>query len=197
MDHWGLALRFPQAEESKWVVPRQAPLGPQHVKFAERLYQKGNLLIWPQAASSIHTRHGVIWKLPAHTDRNRSGLVMTAASASQASQPHRTLMPGDARYDVIPAHAKAALTGLCVTHHGGNYRGDSPPAALPVNKCAYSFAVKNEYGHPKKISEDKHVAAGWKDPRNTPDGNVCLGHLPVLPQLPPCGGSHCSLSLDQ
>lgn len=146
LDHWALALRFPKAEDSKWIVPRQGPLGATHVKFAQRLHQKGNLLIWPSRQEQMGTAHGIICKLPQSRSRNQSGLVMTAETRWHEPSPIRTLLPGDAPYCYIPAKAQTDLAGLVVSHHGGSHRGDSPPQACPDHKCGYSFGIGNSYG---------------------------------------------------
>lgn len=197
LDHWALALRFPNAEECKWIVPRQAPLGATHVKFAQRLHQKGSLLIWPSSQQQMGTAHGMIYKLPQNRCRNRSGLVMTAETKWQAPDPIRTLLPGDAPYRFIPTNAQTDLAGLVVSHHGGSHRGDTPPTARSAHKCSYSYGVGNSYRHPKQSAVRKHIGAGWTNHRDTPNGNVSLASKAPIPLAVPCGGANCTLSIQQ
>jgi hypothetical protein len=196
LDHWALALRFPDAENCKWIVPRQSPMGASHVKFAHRLHQKRNLLVWPDNVERVRTRHGEIIKLPSHQDRNRSGLVMTAETAWTPTQPVRTLLPGDAPYISIPPAAQSDLSGLVVSHHGGAHRGDKPPQARVNSKCCYSYGEANSYGHPKIASVRKHQRAGWGNRRDTPYGNVCLEIKADLRMPSACAGTKSTLTLD-
>jgi hypothetical protein len=193
-----MAERFPAAKDSVWVVPRQHPIGKSHAKLASELYSRGNLLVWPNGVPQISATCGTVFNLPALKNRNYSGLVMKARMrGGNEAKALLTLLPGDAPYKKMPEEALRDLSGLVVTHHGGNFRGDHPPQAQDPAKCAYSFGTENSYEHPSPTTKKRHVLAGWVNAVGTPDGHVCLDSNRALPAQTNCSSKDCSFRLVQ
>lgn len=86
-------------------------------------------------------------------DRNGSGYALRLDQPRDA-----VLMPGDVAYDHIDPAAKAGLTSLAVTHHGGRGAGAPPPGS---GTAVISHGVPNRYGHPDPAQILAHSAAGW------------------------------------
>lgn len=194
MDHWVGGKRHPSALASMWLVPDQR-MGPTHRAFAQNLAARGNLLKWPDDQDKIVFSWGWITKLPKQRDRNHSGLVVVAHIGDEGL---RALIPGDAPYHRIPDQDKANVSLLVATHHGGWYRRDIPPRAVPRGTVFYSYGTDNSYKHPRSGSVQKHEEAGWRVDRvDTPAGHACRPTPAMLPAPPACGGRHCTLTIEQ
>lgn len=194
MDHWISGRKHPEALDMKWIVPRQRT-GVMHAKFAADLHQRGNLLVWPAALPQVSFSMGRIVKLPAHRNRNYSGLVFLATVGGR--RRCRVLCPGDAPYSRIPAGVIGSVVGVVAPHHGGEFRSDQPPPATGARRVVYSFGTNNSYHHPRQITLTRHQAAGWIVRRDTPNGNVAMPPLQHLPSPARCAGAHCTLGIRQ
>lgn len=168
IDHWISGRKFPDAMNSKWIVPRQR-MGATHLKFALDLHQKKNLLIWPIKTNELEFSWGRFLKLSSSQNRNYSGLVFVANTCKG-----NVLCPGDTLYRIINSTSYCGLTGIVATHHGGNYKGDRPPAAILGNRVVYSFGAGNPYGHPSAKAVKKHCDEGWTEIRCTPCGHTVI-----------------------
>ena len=141
-------------KDSTWIVPKQN-LGISHLKVAIELYNKGNLLVWPNNITKIKTHQIKIQKLNS-SDKNNSGLVLTVYIDALKSKA--ILLPSDANYNLIEKN-KENYIGLVATHHGAsthNYLSKIPQAYLNSNKIAFSFGAKYTYNHPYQQSIYSH-----------------------------------------
>ncbi len=195
MDHWISGQKDTQALNLKWLVPRQR-MGVSHLKFANELNRRGNLLVWPDDIAFMDFTFGRVLKLPAHHNRNYSGLVLLAR-VGNVNKYNNILCPGDAPYNKISHSSLTNISGLIATHHGGNYRSDHPPGPTAEYNIVYSFGVNNTYGHPKDIALEKHYSNGWLFRRDTSDGHSALPPISQIPSVPACGGNICSLTINQ
>jgi hypothetical protein len=198
MDHWISGDRHQSAQQLPWIVPRQA-LGPSDMRFAQKLQSYGSLIIWPNNLTSLITPFGEIHKLPNASDRNNSGLVFVAKVGPHNDKVH-VLCPGDAKYvKFLPQISlPQSLGGLIATHHGGLYRGDTPPqASTKSNYIAYSYGQGNSYRHPHHQTVNKHQNAGWTTRRDSINGDQTIPILGTLPGMPLCSGGRCSLTIVQ
>lgn len=173
-DHMASYLRNEhiKIKDSTWIVPKQN-LGISHLKVAIELYNKGNLLVWPNNITKIKTHQIKIQKLNG-SDKNNSGLVLTVYIDALKSKA--ILLPSDANYNLIEKN-KENYIGLVATHHGAsthNYLSKIPQAYLNSNKIAFSFGAKNTYNHPNPQSIYSHCTKGWSNVYFTVNGHVCI-----------------------
>ena len=206
-DHYMAAcLLDDHALECKWVVPCQNGI-PNTAKFAARLKQKGNLLVWPDTLAVLQTPYGDLLKCTGKT-RNTSGLAWDAiigVPESSQGPRYRVLMPGDAGYDNMGTAPIPDCHALIVAHHGGAASGRIPTPApktkQPTFVIPYGKSPKsgtNSYEHPDSEVVKALQVAGWKKQLNTPDGNISLGHN--LQSICLAGGScqsHCKMLIQQ
>jgi len=178
MDHWISGVHEPISQNSFWIAPRQHPIGLSHVKFAKSLHDNGKLLLWPKNQQNINTPIGKIVKLPAHSNRNYSGLIMIAQTKwrkTKKSQPliDNILFSGDAPYYRIPGIRAYNFHSVVATHHGGKFK-DQAPKAHSTHTIAYSYGDGNSYSHPKNSAINKHSRAGWSHRLDTLNGHILL-----------------------
>lgn len=180
LDHWASGLIQKLSQDMCWIVPRQKPLGVTHIKFAITLYKRKKLLIWPNNLKFLPTSFGRIIKLPTHSNRNYSGLILLILFNKDGKNKlkyENVLLPGDAPYRIISKSVSLKslnLKGLVAKHHGGSYAKDIAPLASGKSKIAYSYGQNNTYNHPRSISVTKHLMAGWSYRLDTPKGNILL-----------------------
>ncbi len=193
LDHWVSGLKHPNALDLKWLVPRQR-MGATHLKFANKLQSRNNLLIWPANLTDVSFSYGRIWKLPKHRNRNYSGLVLVA-QVNDGSDSANVLCPGDSPYGQVPTGAGSSFHGLIATHHGGNYPGDYPPPPAGSGHIVYSFGVCNSYNHPRSAAVKRHQSSGWKHRRDTPTGHAALPPIQPVSPLAACHGGPLALDV--
>lgn len=191
LDHWVSGERHPTAKGLQWIVPRQS-LGITHAKFAAELHLLGNLLLWPDSVPSLDTGIGTILKLPKHSNRNYSGLVLLVPNGCGG----HVLCPGDAPYGRISISGKT-ITGLVASHHGGLYRerGQPPRAPSDGGTVVYSYGRGNTYRHPRPCSMKQHYMSGWHNAKCTPGGHCGFPPRGTAPYGPPCVCLICRGSL--
>ncbi len=194
-DHWASGARHQNATYSKWIVPRQR-LGATHAQFASRLLSKGNLLIWPDALPHLSFAFGKVQKCNG-SGRNDSGL---AVLVDTQLGTRSALLPGDARYSVIPDNGDGNLDCLVMTHHGGKAHESFVPApANPTtSKLICSVGNGNHWQHPLGPTMTNHASAGWGGPVRT-DNHLGMRRGHVSAQSPhnplvACGSNHCTLA---
>ena len=192
-DHWISGLRFDDAQKATWIVPRQK-LGPSHLDFANKVRQRGKLLVWGNTAPSMLTTALGQFARGTGKGRNHSGIACLATldlqSRGSVEMPH-VLLPGDAAYRHVPGAFKQGLQYVVASHHGGNQRGDVAPVATGEGIALYSFGSGNTCGHPHPLALARHKAAGWKR-RDTTGGHVLLGGAPIVLHVS-CNGRPCDL----
>jgi beta-lactamase superfamily II metal-dependent hydrolase len=162
-DHWALAQRLTaqkdEAAGRTWIAPRQR-VGPRHKAFARRVGRLGSLLFWPKGLASRQFGSVTIERCTGNS-RNDSGLAVTVEPHTSAE---KVLVPGDARYGVVPCASAKQFDAIVVTHHGGTGGSRSVPgcsSSAGKERAIYSFGKGNKYGHPFKASRRGHDAAGW------------------------------------
>lgn len=151
-DHYSLAVsRHTKALKAlDWYAPVQA-VGPNASRLQADLGARLTFLRAPQQGLGLGMR---LYRGTAPVgDRNGSGYALRLDQPSDA-----VLMPGDVAYDHIDPAAKAGLTSLAVTHHGGRGAGAPPTGS---GRAVVSYGIPNRYGHPDPGQLLVHNAAGW------------------------------------
>lgn len=210
-DHWSSGMRFPQAQQMTWIVPLQS-LGAVHSAFAAILAGNGKLKVWPPALSSISSGQVTI-RACTGKKRNHSGLAVEIGGPK--GEPPM-LLPGDARYNVVPGALAKDWHCVVVPHHGADMRNAQVPGSTRSSgsRAAYSCGPSNSFMHPKQVTESNHHTNGWPhssqgarqgvDRRTDVHRNrsQSLGHLglswtasPIRRIAMPCGG-RCQLDFD-
>lgn len=118
----------------------------------------------------------------------------------QAPDRDNNRVPGDARYTAVPG-GLGALQSVVARHHGAELKAMAMPnsVAATVSRFAYSYGDPTGWGHPRRITLNRHEAAGWPHgPGGAADlhtthhthglGHIGLGGAPGGPPLPSCGG---------
>ncbi|MBO9506901.1 MULTISPECIES: hypothetical protein [unclassified Thalassospira] len=206
-DHWSSAQRDSGILQHTWIVPRQT-LGAVHRTLAANIDSKGKLLIYPNNIGSIRVGSVELIKCQGR-GRNHSGLALIA---THQILDRRILLPGDARYNVIPnclSRAITAFTALVAPHHGADmrFRRVPGPDYCGFNRIVYSYGPQNTFYHPRQITIDRHKDEDWDHKLETAEARkrspTQLGHLlltfdnsyvPNTRLFPPCGGN-CQLDL--
>jgi hypothetical protein len=190
-DHWSSAVRFPEAQQLTWIVPRQRSLGPTHARFLAALQATGTVLIFPRN-KTLHSRSRTVQlqqALGRASSANETGLAMLICNGAQA-----ILFPGDAGYGSL--RLPDALTSVVIPHHGGLSR--SSKRTLPrsdhasVGRAVLSYAANNHFKHPTRASVNLHrhwaarlLRTADRGPGETP-GHVELHWTPPARATPPC-----------
>lgn len=206
LDHLISGLHHPEALNCYWVAPRQSCC-PTAVNFANMLYQRKRLLLWPQNLNEINIRTGTIIKLPPNHSIHKSGLIMLALPKSiyqlnNKDLHEKVLLPGDTTYSHIARHSGHLssinnLTGMVTTHHGAYNPRDVVPKTFTEHIIAYSFGSGNSYGHPHPQAFSKHISAGWTNYYYTLNGHICLSINRINVPIVACGGQTCTLQCVQ
>jgi hypothetical protein len=153
-DHYSLAVsKVKSLQGLVWYAPDQ-PVGPNAARLQKLLGKRLNLI----SSSTFDISSAIkMWRgTGAAGDRNNSGYVLTVKNANG-----KTLLTGDVAYSSIPPRAKAGLTALCITHHGGSGAG-SPPAPIILRAtAAVSYGIPNYYNHPSSVDINGHTSVGW------------------------------------
>jgi len=189
-DHWASALNASKNNESydmKWIVPRQK-LGPNSLKHALNLNNKGNLLIFPNNINKIDINLGSILRGKGRSI-NDSGLNFVAKIKLDNGEL-TTLFPGDCDYNHIHNISKYQFDGLVASHHGGHIPTYKiKPKNSNINRIVYSYGNGNTYNHPSPNAEAQYSLLNWSSQYrlNSPAGHVLLFPLPYKPVMP-CGG---------
>ncbi len=212
-DHIAAITRLPatnalNALSQTWIVPTQY-IGLNALKIAVLVNFLGKLLIWPPAPfgpASLITSNILVERCSgALSDRNNSGLAITILDTKENAA---ILLPGDARYENIPATGQSfKWVGLVATHHGGSCGSVIPLPASGFSRIAYSYGLPNIYGHPSSVA--LHTAAGWVNAFHTaalglppPNrGSIYIGFAPpaATPISPACalsGVPMCNMTID-
>lgn len=152
-DHYSLAAtKLKGLQSLRWYAPDQK-VGPNAARLQVTLGHRLTLM----NANLVGICPGVqAWKGTASpSDRNNSGYVLRLMG-----QVGAILLTGDVGYDHIPGHAKADLSSLAITHHGGAGCGN-PPAPFRIGNAAVSYGKPNRYGHPSSTDIRVHQTLGW------------------------------------
>lgn len=160
----------------KWLVPYQENLGPRHINFANKLFKKGNLLIFPDRLYAIKTPFGNILKCTGK-DRNNSGLALSVnLSKTHSNEIKKVLLPGDADYSMIPIPTDWVYDGIMATHHGANFVNSFiPSSSNSINAIVYSYGLGNIYDHPRKVdSIEKHELNNWINRKDISNTNIAF-----------------------
>ena len=184
-DHMGSAQKtiHSKVKDLLWLVPKQE-VGITHLKFAIELYNKGNLLLWPDEISNIKSKYIEIQKINTNRkkDRNNNGLiVIVKIPVEESNTQFNILLPADASYLNICLCRYKELNGLVATHHGATSHKcliDIPKASYD-NLLAYSYGEDNTFDHPKDLSKDAHKKQGWYNSAKTIDGDILISPKPM------------------
>lgn len=157
-DHWSSGMRFPQAQQMVWIVPLQG-LGAVHSAFAAMLAGNGKLTVWPPALSFVSVSQVTIRSCNGN-GRNHSGLAVEVAGPT--GEPPM-LLPGDARYNVIPGALATDWHCVVVPHHGADMRNAQVPGSTQTleSRAAYSCGPLNSFQHPKVVTVSNHHVNCW------------------------------------
>ena len=157
-DHWSSGMRFPRSQHMQWIVPLQG-LGAVHSAFAAVLAGNGCLNVWPSSLDRLGVGQIMIRKCTGN-GRNHSGLAVEVHGPDGQSP---ILLPGDARYNVIPGALGRDWQSVVVPHHGADMRNSQVPgpSRSALSRAAYSCGAGNNYSHPRDITERNHHVAGW------------------------------------
>ena len=189
IDHWITGQKDAASLDHPWIVPNQS-VGPTHLKFASRLYKRGNLHIWPSALATRTV--GAVEVLRCNgKSRNDSGLsaIVRVRDGSGGELP--VLLPGDARYSHIPVRAGTSFGGLVASHHGAASSGQPPLSQNPA-RLVYAYGVGNTYGHPHSKALSQHSSAGWSQVYHAPQGSAIVAPPSTpAPLKPPCQCAAC------
>jgi hypothetical protein len=188
-DHCMLGLIQMRSLRHKWIAPASANIRPSVQPIARTLYNRGNLLLWPNGLPAINFHYGTIEKCNGLTP-NDSGLVLFVHYNG-----YSILLPGDCGYNEIINLNNYRLTGLVARHHGARDTLIAIPQAFRNGKIAYSFGCVNYYNHPNRDSIRAHDQAGWRNKRGTPVGNITFAPEPNICSTP-CG-HQCRLQIVQ
>lgn len=186
-DHWWTARKNPNANNVRWLVPRQTT-SPAAVKFSqehEDIRCIPERLVGRRLAIKCHNGDLVIFekidKMPdpatSLENCNRTGV---AFSVLKASTKQVILLPGDARFHKVNHYqtlrrSRTELRGLVAFHHGAGSRWSPHDSAFlsawrtysePVD-VVFSYAEGNSYGHPD-VAKYFCIPATWKETR-TPE----------------------------
>ena len=109
------------------------------------------------------------------TSRNDSGIAVTVDEPNGSG---RFLLPGDAKYTVIP-NGTAGFDSVVVPHHGADMRNRFAPLSpnYPHSRVAYSYGPKNTFGHARPITRRDHSGRGWQTELTTETRKNGLGHI--------------------
>lgn len=219
-DHWGAAAGHPSALAATWIVPGQL-LPPTHAAFASSILgARGKILVMGKSLSSVQCGQLRLERCTG-SGRNHSGLALVISETLRGTGK-QMLLPGDARYPVIPSFGTGPMYptyfSAVVPHHGADMRNPAAPTCRgsPSSRLVYSYGVPNLYHHPKMTTRLDHQATGWTDPmvtpgaapdvRETPDRTTSLsglGHVLlkwIIPAARPsisCRGTSCDLGPEQ
>lgn len=157
-DHWAGGMQFPKAQDQVWIVPNQK-LGAVHAAFAAGLAARGNLKVWPNNLPKLNVGQVTIRKCTGN-GRNHSGL---AVEVEGPENDEPVLLPGDARYNVIPGTLQRRWHSVVVPHHGADMRNGQVPGSTSSSqsRSAYSCGGGNTFSHPRAITEKAHHNNGW------------------------------------
>jgi beta-lactamase superfamily II metal-dependent hydrolase len=180
-DHWSSLERFPEAFGLKWLVPDQKiDNRPTHLQVAAKLAHRGNLFVWSRAIPPL-TIGDLELALCNGRVRNDSGI----AVAYRCRTGERALLPGDARYGVVPIGLTADLSSVVVPHHGAKCaERHVPKPSAPPRKSVFSYGAGNTYGHASAQCRTAHSNAGWNSLVDTaacnsePRGGVIVAGQP-------------------
>lgn len=154
-DHYSLAVsKVKSLQGLVWYAPDQ-PVGPNAARLQKLLGRRLHLL----DSSTFDISSALkMWRgTGAAGDRNNSGYVLTVENVNG-----KALLTGDVAYGSIPPGAKAGVTALGITHHGGSGAG-SPPAPISFGAtAAVSYGIPNHYNHPSSVDIDAHTSVGWR-----------------------------------
>lgn len=168
-DHLHGYYKFPRLQQVTWIAPVQH-LGPGARRIAERLHAGGKLL---GVSGPIATAWGLVARCGGLVGNcNQTGLSVRVMLADGEV----VLMGGDADYDHIPARLRASpIDALVVTHHGAEFEGSVPTAAIPNSPAAVSYGKGNGYKHPKASALAKHATAHWSVSHTAAEGGSRRG----------------------
>ena len=196
----------------------QSGVGPSHLSMAHALNRLGTLHLWGSSVTGSIRAGSLLLERCSGRGRNHSGIAIIV-DGPPASRP--ILLPGDARYTVIPSHTKS-FDSLVVPHHGADMKHRYTPSSLhsTYSRSVYSYGPGNSFAggatrisHPARVTRQDHDGNLWFDSlvsvnrpvqaRQTEDRDPVrgLGHVyvawSVVAQLPTttCGAScNCDLS---
>lgn len=157
-DHWSSGMRFTRSQMMDWIVPLQS-LGAVHSAFAHAVAQNGHLKVWPQHLQSLQIGQTTIRKCSGN-GRNHSGLSVEVEGPQKEPS---ILLPGDARYNIIPQALQTRWHAVVVPHHGADMRNTQVPlpASSTGSRAAYSCGRGNSYNHPRAVTEENHDKQRW------------------------------------
>ncbi len=184
-DHMASANKIihSRVKDLLWLVPKQK-VGITHLKFAVELYNKGNLLLWPETIFIVKSKYVEIQKINTNRkqDKNNNGLVVIVKIPPQEDDSQFIiLLPADASYLNIDFSRYKELNGLVATHHGASSNGcliDIPKASSD-NFLVYSYGESNTFKHPKGLSKEKHKKQGWYNSKDTTSGDILMKPEPT------------------
>ncbi len=170
-DHWSSGMRFPKSHYMDWIAPLQ-PLGAVHSAFAHALGKNGRLKVWPKHLQSLQAGQTTIRQCLGN-GRNHSGLSVEVAGPRREPP---ILLPGDARYNVIPQALQTQWHAVVVPHHGADMRNAQVPlpASSTRSRAAYSCGQGNSFNHPSTVTEMAHDLQHWL--------HSSLGSTPAMEQ---------------
>lgn len=192
-DHWIGANRCKDALKMEWLVPPQEKRGTQVIKLFADISTNGILTVLSRSTLPKNTPYG---KLLICTGKDNHYHNNGIAFWVKTKSDKRYLMPGDNRYQYIPASYLKSLNGIVATHHGGEYfhniAGKSCiPQSSKQGEIVYSYGKHekfipeyNSHGHPSFVEE--YEAKNWKKDYHTPEGHCVLG-LIKTPNTCNCG----------
>jgi beta-lactamase superfamily II metal-dependent hydrolase len=171
-DHYALAVtKLKSLQALKWYAPNQA-VGPNAARLQTLL---GINLRFIDAIQVPILSGFCLWRGQGlKSDRNNSGYVLRGERGRKSA-----LLTGDVSYGAIAAATKKDLTGLGVTHHGGNGCAN-PPTPLGNGRAVVSYGRPNRYGHPSESHLSAHEAAGWTVRRTAGDSQHPRGDVWLL-----------------
>ncbi|QJD90143.1 hypothetical protein HH213_08560 [Duganella dendranthematis] len=195
-DHWAGARKGAPAAQPNiflnrtWIVPRQE-VGPQHVKFAERIISE-NGTIFIVDNSNIGTSN--LLSIPIQGSRTIEISLGTGANSDDRNNhqcivirvldemPDRKwLLPGDISYSNMPSKwYEDRYVAIVASHHGADVGSKNVPAPYGTKDdyavLAFTFGPGNVHGstsvsHPTHEMTKRYAKIGWGLDGWTTSGN--------------------------
>lgn len=183
-DHWSGVSHCDEALDHMWIVPEQEK-GFNASKFHADLVSRGNCFTLRKDRLCNFGTLFLATGPDKHFHNNGIGLLVEIDDKINQERKKRYLLPGDNRYEYIPAQYRTNLDGLVASHHGGRYfdkkknRMNFIPTCTKNSEIIYSYGEhedfvdeKNSHSHPSYDHEHRNM--GWNIEKHTPSGNCIL-----------------------
>jgi len=169
-DHWSSAglKKDRWLRAHTWIAPMQRALGPSHLAQAQAIDQLGKLLLWGNAQQPTISAGRFRLERCNGRGRNHSGIALIVSGPPGALP---LLIPGDARYGVIPSGFNH-YDSIIVPHHGADMKATGTPTAplMQHSRAVYSYGPNNNFGsasqpvsHPAQVTRSEHDTNLWYD----------------------------------